>query len=1006
MGEVFRARDSQLGRDVAIKVLPERFASDPSRLTRFAREARAASALNHPNIITIHEIGETRAQPYIVMEYVDGPTLREVIGNRPLPVKRVLDLGAQLADGLARAHDAGIVHRDLKPENVMVRGDGVLKILDFGLATPAPGIGTPAGVAASDAETRSGAPKTASGAIVGTVGYMAPEQARGGHADHRADQFAAGAILYEMATGRRAFHRDSAVQTLADIIERDPEPIDALNPGFPAPARWAIERCLAKEAGDRYASTHDLARELRTIREHLGETAGSGASVRHPPARRRRRIGPWQAVAFLALVVAGIVAGPPAWRAAHVRLVGPRLPEVLRVAVLPPDAADQSRSLQQYIIWRLAALHHQDGRLSVIPASEILDAACRTPSEAVRAVRATLAVEITVTPNPGGGLQVTVALADSQQVLTSDVEVYEAVSPERVAEQVVRLLKGQLGPGERTTWAKGAPTAPGVDVLYAQALQKTPYQQARTAADRHDQEQNLREAINLYNKAIDAQPDYAAARAGLGEAYLRLYYLTREAGLLALAENSLKRALQGDDTRPAAWISLGMLYTARGDAAGAQDALRKAIQRDPSGGDAHRELGAACERAGLGPQAEAAFREALRLQPDSWTNHNYLGRFLLAAGRFPDAEREFLAALEQVPDNARVLANLGGLYIGLQRWDDAGRVLNRALAVNPAFAPALSNMGTLLYAHHRDYERAESFYARATEATPRDYRLWYNLGLARSAVPRLEAEAPAAYARAASLLDGELEVDPGNPRLLVRLADCHAILGHAEKTRELIALALQHQPSPDDVRIAAKAEEQIGHREAALGLLRRAFDAGLPVSMVEEASPTLAELRKDPRYAALVRAVGSRTGRSPGQVIPASEEGMEEDDMADFYVTLKKPKDPASVGTDPSEKTFTSGQRTVTFQSEVDADYEIIFHDALGANPPAITVRARAAASVTINPQRAGRFPSNGRAVAYKVCPVCQTEFADAKRLPDYTGTLATAQYSRPVPGEPIIIIG
>jgi len=167
------------------------------------------------------------------MEYVDGPTLREMIGPRPLPPKRVLDLAAQLAEGLAKAHEAGIVHRDLKPENVMVSRDGVVKIVDFGLSKPAAAVVSPAGAAASDAETSAGELRTQSGTIVGTVGYMAPEQARGEAADHRADQFALGAIVYEMATGRRAFHRDSAVQTLADIIDRDPDPIEATNPGVP-----------------------------------------------------------------------------------------------------------------------------------------------------------------------------------------------------------------------------------------------------------------------------------------------------------------------------------------------------------------------------------------------------------------------------------------------------------------------------------------------------------------------------------------------------------------------------------------------------------------------------------------------------------------------------------------------------------------------------------------------------------------------------------------------------
>jgi len=268
----------------------------------------------------------------------------------------------------------------------------------------------------------------------------------------------------------------------------------------------------------------------------------------------------------------------------------------------------------------------------------------------------------------------------------------------------------------------------------------------------------------------------------------------------------------------------------------------------------------AYERAGLGSQAEASFREAVRLRPDSWANHNYLARFLAGKRLFPEAEREFSAALQQVPDNVRVLANLGGLYVGLGRWDDAARVLSQALQLNPAFGAALSNMGTLEYSHHRNYQAAADCYARASAASPRDYRVWYNLGLAREAVPALRPQAAEAYRQAASLLRDELTVDPGNVRSMMRFADCLAALGDAAGARALIATAFQHKPGGEDLRIAAKAEEQLGNRTAALALLQRALDAGLSLEAVEQSSPTLGELRKDPRYAAMVKAVRAKTG--------------------------------------------------------------------------------------------------------------------------------------------------
>ncbi|MEX0880519.1 MAG: protein kinase [Thermoanaerobaculia bacterium] len=304
MGEVYRAKDPRLGRDIAIKVLPDALASDPERLKRFEREARSASALNHPNIVTIYDIGFADSVSYIAMELVGGEPLRAVLTEGALPTKRLLQIGSQIAEGLAKAHAAGIVHRDLKPENIMVTEDSLVKILDFGLAK----LTQPetSGSGRTQAPTVSGA--TEEGIILGTVGYMSPEQAAGKSVDFRSDQFSFGSILYEMATGRRAFQRASAPQTLAAIIQDEPEPIATVNPKLPAPLRWTVQRCLAKESRNRYASTEDLARELTTIRDNLSEaTSAIGVPQAGPvPARRRWRIPALIAAAILlALGIAG-----------------------------------------------------------------------------------------------------------------------------------------------------------------------------------------------------------------------------------------------------------------------------------------------------------------------------------------------------------------------------------------------------------------------------------------------------------------------------------------------------------------------------------------------------------------------------------------------------------------------------------------------------------------------------------------------------------------------------
>ena len=261
MGEVYRAKDTRLGRDVAIKLLPAAFSANSDRLHRFEQEARSASALNHPNIVTIYELGQDGSTHYIAMELVEGKTLRELLVSGLLPMRKAIEIAAQVAEGLTKAHEAGITHRDLKPENLMVSHDGFVKILDFGLAK----LALPSRERSDMCDTT--ASLTPSGLLLGTVGYMSPEQVGGQPPDFRSDQFSFGLVLYEMVTGQRLFQRSTAAETLVAILREQAEPIGVQTRDAPAPLCWAIERCLAKEPDKRYVSTRDLARELAAIRD-------------------------------------------------------------------------------------------------------------------------------------------------------------------------------------------------------------------------------------------------------------------------------------------------------------------------------------------------------------------------------------------------------------------------------------------------------------------------------------------------------------------------------------------------------------------------------------------------------------------------------------------------------------------------------------------------------------------------------------------------------------------
>ena len=268
MGEVYRARDTRLGRDVALKTLPEMLARNPARVARLEREARAASALNHPHIVTVYDFGAAGEHRYIVMELLDGTSVRSLLSQGALSTERLLAIGAQVADGLAAAHEKSIVHRDLKPENVVVTADGRAKILDFGLAQFTP-----------EDEHRSDATRTSltgAGAVIGTVAYMSPEQAQGRGVDFRTDQFSLGVMIYEMAAGRRPFEHATDAETTAAILRDTPPPLTDV----PQPLLWLIERCLAKNPAERYGSTRELARELASLRSELESRRGRRSEER------------------------------------------------------------------------------------------------------------------------------------------------------------------------------------------------------------------------------------------------------------------------------------------------------------------------------------------------------------------------------------------------------------------------------------------------------------------------------------------------------------------------------------------------------------------------------------------------------------------------------------------------------------------------------------------------------------------------------------------------------
>jgi tetratricopeptide (TPR) repeat protein/TolB-like protein/predicted Ser/Thr protein kinase len=539
MGEVYRARDLSLGRAVAIKVLRGAAFKDPERLARFEQEARAASALNHPNIVTIYEIGTVDEVRYIAMELVEGRTLREILREGVLLTRRALELAAQAAEGLAEAHAAGIVHRDLKPENVMV-AQGRVKILDFGLAKVVP----PGGVEAAPTGPID-SPATEPGRILGTVGYMSPEQAMGGPLDFRSDQFSCGAILYEMVTGRPAFRRPTTAQTLAAIIEDHPAPIALLNPAVPPPLRWIVERCLAKDPAERYASTRDMARDLSNVLGHLDEVSSiAPAASRRTQAllRLARPLRARYALVASALLLAALAA-TGAWvlsqrEGAAGRGAAAPQPHGGRrsVAVLgfrnlsgQRDTAWLSTAFAEMLTTELAA----GGRLRTIPGENVarmkrelsLSDAESLASDTLGRVASNLGTDLVLLGSyvtlPGDRIRLDLRLQD---VATG--ETVAALAETGTEAGLVELVT-RAGSGLRRSIGVEAPPESEAGALAASAPSSLVAQRLHAEGLARLRELDALGARDLLQKAVEADPDSPLARVALAEAWATLGYDAR-----------------------------------------------------------------------------------------------------------------------------------------------------------------------------------------------------------------------------------------------------------------------------------------------------------------------------------------------------------------------------------------------------------------------------------------------------------------------------------------------
>ena len=642
MGEVYRAKDPRLGREVAIKVLPASFSQDADRLRRFEQEARAAGVLNHPNITAVHDIGTHDGTLYVVSELLEGETLRARLAGGPLPARKATDYALQIAHGLAAAHEKGIVHRDLKPENLFVTKDGRIKILDFGLAK----LTHPQKPGVSVTEFPTQTAGTQPGIVMGTVGYMSPEQVRGLAVDARSDIFAFGAILYEMLSGQRAFHGNTSADTMSAILMGEPPQLSAASPDVPPGLGRVVQHCLEKSPELRFQSARDVAFGLESLSD-AAVTSRARDAAPAAPAWRARRIR-------LVAAGAGLVALAAAVVIFRSRTAGGPIDSI---AVLPfvngsrdPNTEYLSDGITESVINSLSRL----SQLRVAARSTVFRYKGRDP-EAQQVgrdlkVRAVVSGQVV---QRGDTLVVQADLVDAGNGSQLWGEHYDRRLSDilSVQEEIARDISEKLRlrlTGEDKEKLRKRYTA-NTDAYQF-------YLKGRYAWEKRS-ESEFERSIQFFQKAIEKDPGFALGYAGLADSYavLSSYSIRSSSESYPKVRAAARKALEIDDGLAAPHAALGLVHTN--------------YELDWS-------------------SAESEYRKAIELDPKYATAHHWYALLLMALGRFDEAVVEIRRAAEIDPFSAIIQANTCRLFVCSRQYDRAIEEGRKAVERDPDFAVA------------------------------------------------------------------------------------------------------------------------------------------------------------------------------------------------------------------------------------------------------------------------------------------------------------------------------
>jgi serine/threonine-protein kinase len=656
MGEVYRARDTRLDRGVAIKVLPEHLANDADALARFEREAKAIAALSHPNILAIHDVGHDHGISFVVTELLEGETLRERLRRSAIPWRKAVEHGIAVADGLAAAHAKGIIHSDLKPENIFLTEDGVVKILDFGLARVAPVTTVSAGW---QADTSTMMLNTQPGTVLGTVNYMSPEQISGRVTDPRTDIFSFGCVLYEMISGRKAFGGGSVVEITTAILRNEPPRLSDSGHVVPVELDRLIMRCHEKKPEQRIQSARDLSFALRDLLSDGGPLKPAAA---HRVLRTRTAFGVQFAVGVVAVAALLLTLNVGRWRE---RLFGrPGAGPISSLAVLPLENVSRDPEQEYFVDGMTEALISdlaKIGGLKVISRTSVMR--YKTTAKSLPEIAKELKVDAVV---EGSVLQVGERVRITAQLIhaTTDEHLWTE-SYDRDLRDVLRLqsevartiaqeIKGKLTPQEQARMVEARPINPDA----YQAYLKGRFHWNKRTPD------GLTKAIEYFEQATSLAPDWPLGYAGLADAYV----------VIPTSESIPK----------------------------ARTAAAKALQLDESLSEAHATMGNIATTFDWNwPIAEREYTRAIALSPNYATAHQWYALYLLNMGRHDEAIKEITKAQELDPVSLIIGTNAGWVHYYAGNFAQAESCLRNTLELDPEFAMAHENLAITLFLQER-----------------------------------------------------------------------------------------------------------------------------------------------------------------------------------------------------------------------------------------------------------------------------------------------------------------